>query len=427
MSRSFFHPPSASPGFTLIELLVVIAIVAFLSIVVVLVLNPAQLLQQSRDSNRIFDMATMNSATGVYLAQGGVSLGTPNVVYVSIPDPVATSSAGDQCQGLSLLSLPAGYTYQCAASSTFRRNNGTGWAPINFASLAIPPLGSLPIDPINTSSSRDYYTYTTNGSQYEVTAAMESQKYQIAGSNDVIGPDGGILVSVYEKGTKLGLEPLDYGDSSLVGYWALNEGTGTVAYDGSGNNATGSWGGTQIGTNGYYTTNAKVGPYAGDFDGSTDYVLTSSAIPNMTALTKTFWYYFAGGIFSSYSTIVDIGPTPAGIYAQGWAGSNGFAFGAAVTSGGNSWSGVSNEFDYILPSTGWYFVAQVVTPSLMSIYVNGSLVGSLSGLYDLTKTQQRLAVCGFLRSNSHGVVDDVRVYNRALSAAQISAVYASGK
>ena len=44
-------------GFTLIELLVVIAILAVLATAVVLVLNPAELLKQGRDSTRISDLS----------------------------------------------------------------------------------------------------------------------------------------------------------------------------------------------------------------------------------------------------------------------------------------------------------------------------------------------------------------------------------
>ena len=49
-------------AFTLIELLVVIAIIAILAVVVVLTLNPAALLQQSRDSSRLSDMQTITSS-----------------------------------------------------------------------------------------------------------------------------------------------------------------------------------------------------------------------------------------------------------------------------------------------------------------------------------------------------------------------------
>jgi prepilin-type N-terminal cleavage/methylation domain-containing protein len=85
-------------GFTLIELLVVVAIVAVLAAVVVLTLNPAGMLQEARDSGRLSDMATLQSAVSLSLADSpSESLGAPSVLYVSVPDGVATSSAGDQC------------------------------------------------------------------------------------------------------------------------------------------------------------------------------------------------------------------------------------------------------------------------------------------------------------------------------------------
>jgi prepilin-type N-terminal cleavage/methylation domain-containing protein len=300
--------PFSRKGFTLIELLVVIAIIAILAIVVVLTLNPAELLRQSRDGNRVSDMATLNSAINLYNTdQSGVSsyfLGSANTVYVSIPDPVATTTAGDQCQGLGLISLPSGYSYHCAASSTYRNINGTGWIPVNLSNISAgTPLSNLPVDPTNASSSRLYYTYETNGTQFETTAVMESQKYQLGGSNDVISPDGGALASVYEKGSKLGLEPLDYGDATLVGFWPLNEGANSIAYDGSGSNATGSWSGTQIGSNGYYTTNAKVGPYAGDFDGSTDCITLGSG----TSIRNQRYTYSAWINLSSIPTDTNVG------------------------------------------------------------------------------------------------------------------------
>src|ERR1700733_9599187 len=93
---------SHSSGFTLIELLVVIAIIAILAIVVILVLNPAVIFQQTKDSNRISDMSTLNTVLATYTAQSGGSLGVANMVYVSIPDPTATTTAGDHCEGLGL-------------------------------------------------------------------------------------------------------------------------------------------------------------------------------------------------------------------------------------------------------------------------------------------------------------------------------------
>ena len=129
-----------SKGFTLIELLVVIAIIAILAVVVVLTLNPIELLRQSRDSNRVSDMATLVTAINLYNTDqsgvSGYSLGAANTIYVSIPDPMASTTAGDQCQGLGLGSLPATYAYHCAESSTFKNIDGTGWIPINFKTIS---------------------------------------------------------------------------------------------------------------------------------------------------------------------------------------------------------------------------------------------------------------------------------------------------
>lgn len=163
-----------------------------------------------------------------------------------------------------------------------RNIDGTGRIPINFTTpVTSPPISQLLQDPVNTSSSRNYYTYTTNGTQFEITAPMESAKDKLGGSSDVIGPDGSVLSMVYATGSNLALEPLDYGDGSLVGYWPFNKGPGTVAYDYSGNDATRAWNGSQTGSSGYYSA-GKGGAYqlAGAFDGSMDY----SNIGNISTL-----------------------------------------------------------------------------------------------------------------------------------------------
>lgn len=419
-------------AFTLIELLVVIAIIAILAVVVVLTLNPAELLRQSRDSNRVSDMATLTSALGVYsedqASASSFSLGSSSVVYVSIPDSSATSTAGTNCASLGLPTLPSTYSYHCAASSTYRNVNGSGWIPVNFSLISSgSPLGNLPVDPTNNSSSRLYYTYATNGTQYETTAAMESQKYGVGGSNDVISNDGGPLASVYEKGSKLGMEPLDYGDTSLVGYWPLNEGTNTIAYDDSGNNATGSWSGTQTGTNGYYSTGQGGGyQWAGAFDGNTDYVNFGSEarIQNLNGITFSLWID-PSATGTTYLLNTWLG-SPTGI-VFGLTGSPGVQF--AMTPQGGSYTSASTSSYPSLNS--WSLITGTYNGTKASLYINGILVGTGSATSGLTPAGSSNLIIGKKSDSASnyfpGLIDDVRIYNRALSAAQIAAMYSGGK
>jgi prepilin-type N-terminal cleavage/methylation domain-containing protein len=419
-------------AFTLIELLIVIAIIAILSIVVVLALNPAELLRQSRDQNRLSDLDTLTHALSLYqtdqsVISGPGSLGSSTLVYVSIPDPNASTSAGSNCGSLGLPALPAGSAYHCAGPNFYRKTDGTGWLPLNFSSITTgSPLGSLPIDPQNASSSRLYYTYVTNGSKYEVTAGMESSKYKLGGSNDVITNDGGILASVYEKGSQLGLEPLDYGDPSLVGYWPMDEGSGSTAYDLSGNNASGTWFGTQAGTSGYYSAGYNQ-PWAGTFDGSSTYVslgnLTRLGITN--AITESLWIkcpylpsqipltYLRFGIWSSDDNI--------GLFYQASASALSWKLGTAQGTVPRPTVAQSS-----LVANQWMFVAATYGNGGATIYINGVPISTVAR--DGTNlTSNFILYVGSTGYTTAGLVNDMRLYNRALSAAEIQALYAGGK
>ena len=173
-------------SFTLVELLIVIGLVAALSTVVILVINPSELLKQSRDSNRLSDLQTLNTALHIFQIDNPGSLGTTSIVYVSIPDTSPT------CANLGLPGLPAGWSYSCVTTTTLRNVNGTGWIPVDFTQAsAKSPLSSLPTDPVNAASSGFFYTYTPGSTTFEVDAMMESKKYRYGGSVDVISGDEG--------------------------------------------------------------------------------------------------------------------------------------------------------------------------------------------------------------------------------------------
>jgi len=108
-------------GFTLVELLVVIAVVGVMAGVLVAVLNPATFFARGRDSRRLSDLTTIQSALEQYYAENG-----------SYP-----------------LSIPAA---------------GNPWT-----SGGVTYLKSVPGDP-----SGGNYEYCVSGADYEICATMES-------------------------------------------------------------------------------------------------------------------------------------------------------------------------------------------------------------------------------------------------------------
>ena len=188
--------PRSRSSFTLIELLVVLAIVAILSVVVIMTLNPSELLKQARDSNRLSDLGTLNTALSAYSADvNGGFMGTSTVVYVSIPDTTST------CANLGLPTLPTGWSYNCVTSTSTKLSDGRGWIPVNFSNISFgSPLSSLPVDPINTTSSNLYYTYISGGSYKLSAVSLESQKYSLKSTED-----GGVASDSYETGNNLTL------------------------------------------------------------------------------------------------------------------------------------------------------------------------------------------------------------------------------
>jgi len=183
-------------GFTLIELLVVIAILAILAVAVVLVLNPVQLIKQARDSTRISDLATLNSAIAFYLAdQSSPDLGVCTTTYGRFTAATTTSP----------------YTTAVSTSTVSSTAvSGTGWVDINFASTTGgSPIARLPADPVNSvSGSNDYfygYACDDTNKYYELNANMESTKYANGGGSDVESTDGGDNSAWYEVGNSLTL------------------------------------------------------------------------------------------------------------------------------------------------------------------------------------------------------------------------------
>jgi type II secretory pathway pseudopilin PulG len=413
----FLFPSKSQDSFTLVELLVVIGILAILTAAVVIVLNPAELLKQSRDSKRTTDLAALNNALKILLTQSpDVNLGTSSTVYVSLADSSST------CGSYALPVLPAGWQYSCVTTSNLTRTDGGGWIPVNFANGA-SQLPALPLDPQNAPATGLYYTYAARNGQWELTALFESAKYAAKESSD-----GGADPAGYEVGSNVSLTPFSKG---LIGYWSFDEGSGASAGDGSG-----------YGNNGALMTTSSTLPQwvqgkignALQFDGASSYV--DAGTSQVFSITKTVsisaWIKLS--YFKNWAAMLSVG---------NWLGTSPYYSSYAFQIWGDG--SLRTIFNYnvanpiVVNSTTklllntWQFVAVTYDGSSVKLFINGQ--PAISPVpYSSTvqaKDPSHHAYIGNDPTGSieyiSGMIDDLRIYNRALSDAEVQAIYDMAK
>ncbi len=405
-------------SFTLVELLIVIAILALLMSIIIISINPAEMLRKTRDTKRISELNGLNNALGIFQAsKPNTSLGTANKIYVSLP------AANSDCSDLSLPTPPTNYTYVCSNATNYRKTDGNGWIPVNFNSLDTgSPISVLATDPTNAASTGLYYTYSTSGTSFELDATFESQTMRLSGDTDKTSTDGGDNYSLFEIGTDLTLNPLK--DSGLVGYWKFDEGSGTTGSDSS-----------RYGNNGTLVSNpAWVNGIAGkclNF-GSCTYV----NVPDATILdfgTSNFsisvWAYL-DTTSDSFGRIVgkkDIAAAAAG-YSIYWR--PGISELMWSTADGSLSSEIYTA-DTI--TIGWHHIVMVRDSGDANngyFYIDGvkKQLASAASILNVSSSQPltigSIPGCSL---NFVNKIDDVRVYNRALSEAEIRAIYNATK
>jgi prepilin-type N-terminal cleavage/methylation domain-containing protein len=219
---------SKEKGFTLLELLIVIAIMALLSVILIVVINPAETLKKARDTQRISDLASLKTSLGIYTTTvnpvylGGVaSNGTcqsttvgvyssGSKIFYSYPSDAPGAAITDTTLDGGTASVPAaGQVLNAALTKT----DGTGWLPVKLDNITGgSPISNLPIDPTNTiaavaavANTDLVYRYAcaVPNLVYEIDARLESAAYGPGGTDDRSAKDGGNNPSMYEVGTNL--------------------------------------------------------------------------------------------------------------------------------------------------------------------------------------------------------------------------------
>ncbi|MFA6994499.1 MAG: LamG domain-containing protein, partial [Candidatus Paceibacterota bacterium] len=229
-----------------------------------------------------------------------------------------------------------------------------------------------------------------------------------------------------EVGSNLSLTPPTR-DMGLVGYWPFDEATGTIAYDRSGNGNNG----TTLGGNPGRLTSAlcKVNNCLSSIAGDRISIPDSPSLDIPSALTIAAWFYPVGpNVDYANFPISKQNSTADANYVWYWFGSGAPNPGlnGLLANMGGTWSYAS--YGFTIPpatyNTAWSHVVYTYQTGVGGkTYVNGSLVGAQTTLKQnlATNTANAYLTPGNAR------MDDLRIYNRALSASEIQALYNATK
>ncbi|MGB5339590.1 MAG: LamG domain-containing protein, partial [Gammaproteobacteria bacterium] len=206
-----------------------------------------------------------------------------------------------------------------------------------------------------------------------------------------------------------------------LAHWKFDEGSGPTAFDAVGGNDATLNGGSS------WTTGTING--ALDFDGSGDYVTTNNNFTPPPVGTVTFWMQVSGSP-ASHGRILGLHDTWE-IRHVTTGTPDGIPYGLVFDLG---LSGVNTEFvtTTTIDTPGqWYHIAAAydTTNDAYAVYIDG--VPHKSGTYPSTLSvpaANPLSLGTRTGSTNYfdGVLDDVRVYDQFLSAAEIAALAAGG-
>ncbi|NTU46671.1 DUF2341 domain-containing protein [Candidatus Roizmanbacteria bacterium] len=235
----------------------------------------------------------------------------------------------------------------------------------------------------------------------------------------------------------------DYNRGAPIAWWKMDECQGTTVSDASGNGNTGTLlvgsGGTQTqpgtctdGNSASAWNNGKNGKFGSslNFDGSDDYVdmgnPTSLQITNQ--ITLTGWAYITD--LANYRPIISKGRT-SDVTNRG-----SFQLYSEEAADQKSSFTLYTTYEKRLESqsitTGWHNIVGTYDGSTMKIYIDGKLSnsGSMSGSI---KNSSYNVLLGSEKDNAGNLVakynnklDDVRIYNYALTASQVQNVFNEG-
>ncbi len=207
-------------------------------------------------------------------------------------------------------------------------------------------------------------------------------------------------------------------ENSLVGWWKL---------DGNANDSTSN------GNNGTITgatlTTGQSGQANGayNFDGSS-YIKFPQVVPTgLTRLTVSVWARAISYTGGNYGTIIHRSSNTAIGSSIFWAGVN--TLGQYALAANGNWA--SGSTGTVANTSTWRLLTLVYNGNTQRVYSDGAFSASANvGPITNQSTSTEISIGASANSTADrtltGDLDDIRIYNRALSDAEVSALYAAG-
>jgi len=363
---------------------------------------------------------------------GGTGYSAPSLTYMSAPlSPSSTGQLSTNTFTLSStpvtiwaargtqITVPA----TLLGSGTVQRwaTNVTGWT-----------VGSTSPPPGNITYYNQYYVAlnpTVSGGSLGTTNEVPVVYTQFGGitTSFLTGPGsvwadaGGVLG--WSAPTNGGSSSIQYSAAQLtyglVGYWQLSEGSGKQVLDlsGSGNS------GTAVNSPSWLSGSACLLSYCLSLNGVNQYVVAgSNGLPTgSSGFTKVIWVYLPNGL-SAQEEDRALLCWGSGAFAGG---ENCLATGAAQGTLVNTFGGgVSLSWTSTHIRDGWNMIAVTYNGSLVQGYVNGVLEATYPVLALAVQPTSVYMGGGFAGFGYFDhAIQEVRIYNFALSPAQITVYY----
>jgi protocatechuate 3,4-dioxygenase beta subunit len=292
----------------------------------------------------------------------------------------------------------SGITYTMSGSVTA---NGSGLAGVTVTLTGAATNST-------TTNANGKYSFNVASGNYTITPSLAGYGFSPASATVSVN-SANVTVPNFTAITS----------SGLVGYWSFNDST-NIGQDSSGYNNKGT------ATSGISYIAKGVSDGAANFVEGSAIIIPSSTSLNLSgAMTATAWVNLNGIDTDNGDTILSKSEVST---------DEPYGFFARLDSSAEHMTlysdGLGGNFDsgYAVPLNQWVHLAVTYDGLMVRFYANGALVNEQAATGSLGQNTSNLYVGQSpkgAQENFSGMMDEVRLYNRALSASEIQQIYGS--